>query len=301
MTEKQLALWTMSVPITSEINVAMQDFNDFTYATSKHHREATDARIERDASDLSKISRKLNAFSPFFSDPTLRNIINGIVANEDIKVHEYEAVGNKTIERMIGQPVFSFSINRMEKAKTLRNSTALQVAPHRTIDSIYSVLFQRFLLVFQTGDLSLEDMMSFELSPYPSSLFEDNKILRKADKPQAVNDHCTKVLGGEGTPEIMPSAHLKTERYVLDGGSLLHKLKWKKGDTYGKIVRAYADFTTKHYETATVVFDGYSAGPSIKDNTQQRRGQAKSYATVNFTGETEFDGNIDEFLFVSNS
>ena len=291
MTEEHLALWTMSAPITSEVNVAMQDFNDLTYATSEQHKEATGARIERHAFDLSKISTKLNAFSPFSSDPTLRNIINGIVASEDINVHEYEAVGNKIIERMIGQPVFSFSIKRTEKAKTLGNSNALQVAPHRTIDS--SVLFQRFLVVSQIGDLSLEDVMSFELSPYPPSLFEDNKILRKADKPQlaqAVNDHCTKALACEGVPDTTPSAHLKTERYVLDGGSLLHKLKWKKGDTYGKIARAYADFTTKHYGTATVVFDGYGAGPSIKDNTQQRRGQANSYPTVNFTGETEFDG-----------
>ena len=140
MTEEQHALWTMSAPITSEVNVAMQDFSKLTYATNDQHKEATGARIERDASDLSKISTKLNAFSPFSSDPTLRNIINGIVANEDINMHEYEAVGNKIIERMTGQPVFSFSIKRTEKAKTLANSTALQVVPHRTIDP--SVLFQ---------------------------------------------------------------------------------------------------------------------------------------------------------------
>ena len=128
--------------------------------------------------------------------------------------------------------------------------------------------------------------------------------MRKDNKSQfaeTVNDHCTKVLAYEGTPETTPSAHLKTERYVFDGGSLLHKLKWKKGDPYGKIARAYADFTTKHYGTATVVFDGYGAGPSIKDNTPQRRGQAKSYATVSFTGETEFDRKIDEFLSVGSN
>ena len=80
--------------------------------------------------------------------------------------------------------------------------------------------------------------------------------------------------------------------------SLMHKFKWKKKYTYCKISRAHADLTTRHFGTATVVFDGYGAGPSIKDNTQQRREQAKSYATVNFTGETEFDGKIDEFLSV---
>ena len=299
MTEEQRALWTMSAPITSEFNIAMQVFNDLTYTTSEQHKESTGARIERDRSDLTKISTKLNAFSPFSSDPALRNILNGIVANEDINVHEYESVGNKIIERIIGQPVFSFSIKRKEKAKTLGNSSSVVVAPDRTIDP--TLLFQRFLVVSQTGDLSLEEVMNFELSPYPLSLFEDNKILRKADKPQlahAISDHCTKALACEGAPVTTPSASLQTERYVLDGGSLLHKLKWKKGETYGKIARAYADFTKKHYGAATIVFDGYGTSPSIKDNTQQRRGQTNSYPTVNFTGGTEFDGKRDEFLSI---
>ena len=285
MTEEQRTLWTMSAPITSEFNIAMQVFNDLTYTTSEQHKESTGARIERDRSDLTKISTKLNAFSPFSSDPALRNILNGIVANEDINVHEYESVGNKIIERMIGQPVFSFSIKRKEKAKTLGNSSSVVVAPDRTIDP--TLLFQRFLVVSQTGDLSLEEVMNFELSPYPLSLFEDNKILRKADKPQlahAISDHCTKALACEGAPDTTPSASLQTERYVLDGGSLLHKLKWKKGETYGKIARAYVDCTKKHYGAATIVFDGYGTSPSIKDNTQQRRGQTNSYPTVNFTG-----------------
>ena len=98
MTEEQRALWTMSAPITSEFNIAMQVFNDLTYTTSEQHKESTGARIERDRSDLTKISTKLNAFSPFSSDLALSNILNGIVANEDINVHEHESIGNKIIE-----------------------------------------------------------------------------------------------------------------------------------------------------------------------------------------------------------
>ena len=60
----------------------------------------------------------------------------------------------------------------------------------------------------------------------------------------------------------------ETECYVLDGGSLLYRLPWKKGDTYNAIAESYADFTVRHYGQATVVFDGYQDGPSIKDITQ---------------------------------
>ena len=36
---------------------------------------------------------------------------------------------------------------------------------------------------------------------------------------------------------------------------------------YGAIACSYADFTVRYYGPATVVFDGYSEGASIKDNT----------------------------------
>ena len=43
------------------------------------------------------------------------------------------------------------------------------------------------------------------------------------------------------------------------------------------------------------MFDGYGDGPSIKDNTHQRRGN-NIHPIVNFTAETEFSGKKEEFL-----
>ena len=56
----------------------------------------------------------------------------------------------------------------------------------------------------------------------------------------------------------------RTDCYVLDGGSLLHRLPWKNGDSYNAIAESYAAFTVRHYGQATVVFDGYGEGPSLK-------------------------------------
>ena len=70
---------------------------------------------------------------------------------------------------------------------------------------------------------------------------------------------------------------------MLTGCSLLHKLKWMRGDTYGKIANTFADFTT-------VVFNGYVTRPSIRDNTHHRRGQTTIYPMVNSTGETDCEG-----------
>ena len=95
----------------------------------------------------------------------------------------------------------------------------------------------------RSGDLSFGDVLSYELSPFPPALFEAKNILRKANKPQlaqAIRDHATD-LSSKAVINSVP----ETDCYVLDGGSLLHRLPWKTGDTYGAI--ADADFTVRHY------------------------------------------------------
>ena len=48
MTEDMQNLWTLSTPVTSEYNIAMQDFTNLTYTTSMQHKYSTGARIKRD-------------------------------------------------------------------------------------------------------------------------------------------------------------------------------------------------------------------------------------------------------------
>lgn len=92
-------------------------------------------------------------------------------------------------------------------------------------------------------------------------------MFRKPYKPQfahAISDHLKEA--GEVPTESIP----RTKHYVLDGGSLLHRVPWKKGDSYCATADSYADFTIRRYGMATLVFDGYTGGPSIKDNTHLR-------------------------------
>jgi len=69
--------------------------------------------------------------------------------------------------------------------------------------------------------------------------------------------------------------------YVLDGGALLHRVRWMKGLTYSQIAKQYVTYIARHYGTCvTIVFDGYSSGPSTKDHEHLRR-STKTAATVN--------------------
>ena len=69
--------------------------------------------------------------------------------------------------------------------------------------------------------------------------------------------------------------------YVLDGGAPLHRVRWMKGLTYSQIAKQYVTYIARHYGTCvTIVFDGYSSGPSTKDHEHLRR-STKTAATVN--------------------
>ena len=132
--------------------------------------------------------------------------------------------------------------------------------------------------------------MRYELSSLRPALFEAKHVFRKADKPQlahAIRDHASDAML-DGVPESTP--------HVLDGGSLLHSVPWQLGTRYGERAKSYADLAIRHYYPATtVVFDGYEEGPSIKENTHQRRGR-NMYTVVSFTADAELSGNKEEFL-----
>ena len=137
--------------------------------------------------------------------------------------------------------------------------------------------------------------MDHELSPYPTSLFETKHLFRKADKAKlldALRGHLTTHSAGAG----LLDSKVEVEHYVLDGGSLLHRLKWTEGRTYDSIAEMYASFAVNQYGNATVIFDGYSEGPTTKDNTHKRRRGNQFGNRVHITDATVFSGNKEDFL-----
>ncbi|XP_052233279.1 uncharacterized protein LOC127846144 [Dreissena polymorpha] len=190
MTEEMQNLWTLSEPVTSAYNSVMQEFTDLVYTTSPQHKESTEARIKRDASDLEKMQTNITSCSPYTADPTLRNIVNGIVAGSDVNVHTFQEVGTKIIRDIKGKSAFAYKFKRKDRAKALENSSAVKIAEDRAIDP--ALLFQRFFVVSKSGDLSLEDVMSYELSPHPPALFEAKKQSRKASDHSGNYRSCCK-------------------------------------------------------------------------------------------------------------
>ena len=59
--------------------------------------------------------------------------------------------------------------------------------------------------------------------------------------------------------------------HVLDGGALLHKLKWLPNTSYQSKLNQYSRYVKSRYDRACIVFDGYGNGPYTKDHEHQPR------------------------------
>ena len=169
----------------------------------------------------------LKKHSPFSEGKALWNIIMGINTNTDVNVQDLFSAGKETVTHMEGQAIFSYTYKRKAKVKTLAASCTIKITEDQTIDP--ALLFQRFLVVSQSGELGLDEVLPYELSPYLPSLFEANNVLHKPDKArllEVIREYLSSLKAAK--LEAIP----KTDHYVLDGGSLLRRLKWKEGSTY---------------------------------------------------------------------
>ena len=84
---------------------------------------------------------------------------------------------------------------------------------------------------------------------------------------------------------------------VVDGGFLLHRMKWKESSSISSICHQYIAFVQKHYgENCTVVFDGYNDVNSTKRAEQKRRGLTKTSVDINFNESTTITVRQEHFL-----
>ena len=83
--------------------------------------------------------------------------------------------------------------------------------------------------------------------------------------------------------------------HVLDGGALLHRVKWGKKMSYQEVAKQYVSYVRGKYGESCVVFDGYEQGPSIKDHKHLRRVK-KVCADIQLSEPMEAHKNQEVFL-----
>ena len=293
MSETQMAVWLMSLPANAELNNAMQQFIGTTFATSNQHKDTNPTRTARDDSDTRKILAFLQNHSPFDeTDGALGNIETGVAADSRVNAEKAKTVGETIVESMVGQFVDEYSFKRSSQIVTLGDKTSVRITGESvSIDP--QLLFQRLTAIADRYCEDVSGLFKYELFSVPSSLFDTTGLPRLAQKSQLA-DAIWKL--GDCASDPTESNIDKTKHYVIDGGSLLHRIPWAKNMTFRAIFDLYLNYITQRYSEATVVFDGYTDEPSIKDTTHLRRCNGIVRNQVKFGPDTPFKSKKDSFL-----
>lgn len=295
-TEVQRLVWLLSMPACAKVNQAMQELTGINCDSSEQHKDSTPSRIKRDSEDTYKVLQTLSALDPFGNDTTLRGLVSGLVASDQVNVDDAKRVGQLILDSMVGQDMCAYSFRRKMQAVTIGAKSAVKV-DGEPVQVDPQLLFQRLSVLATNG--SYEDPASvfqYELCTNPAALFDQSSMPREADKP-VLAEAIWKLVGpdpGSDTAVNIPS----DVRYVIDGGALLQRIPWTKGETFESVCQRYVHYVCSKYGRPIVVFDGYNDGPSIKDATHQRRSKG---AGPNIVPSGQTVVSLKKAAFLANS
>lgn len=265
MDETQRALWVMSMPVCAEMNEALTVLTDDISSTNDH-KELGRNRCVRDNQDIHKVISYISDRNPFMGDEGLRNISTGQVADASVTAHMAKVVGDAIVTSIVQENALTFSYKRKNQIVNMSAKSACQLKD-TTIPVDPKLLFQRLTTVAGVIMEESDDAMEYELCSFPPALFDSSGVPLEARKP-AIRDAVCAFCKGSAERTDLPHEDIA---YVLDGGSLLHRLNWTRGLSIGAIVSESCKLVDSKYGSCYVVFDGYNEEPSTKDVTHMRR------------------------------
>ena len=184
-------------------------------------------------------------------------------------------------------------VKSIKTAKKCKNLAELQKKVKVGDKKIYmekTLLFNRLIFMAER-DAGIEHMFKFELTPVPTSLFTMDRMMRKPKKHEfgkMLKETATKL-----------DVNINSKMHVVDGGWLLHQVKWSSGATIKTIVDTYARYVNNKFKDATVVFDGYGEEPSTKDHEHMRRMAGKK-VSLDMRVTPELTISCDREVFLAN-
>jgi len=212
------------------------------------------------------------------------------IKNKDkVNAEEAEKVGQQ-IQNGLDNCFYSDAkIKRSEQVTTLESLQNTKATKDGVTMADPCKMFNRLITIASRED-DLEPMFEYELTFEPMSLFKEG-LMRKPDKPTL-----RKVIMPD-EDAVKKDSIKGCEEYVLDGGALLHRVRWSKGMKFNDIAKSCANYIRKYYNTShvTVIFDGYD-DEGTKSQEHLRRNSVQQSCTVEVHGENQVPFTQDRFL-----
>jgi len=290
MSETVRAVWVATMHQEAAVHLALST------VTGLHHRDQQHvdlghSRAARDCSDTQQLLDWLDSNDPFhMPDGKLYSLSSGVVADEAVTCDTAEEIGAAISKRVDGAKFYEITLKRSDQIKSIARLHQLGANLHNKPPKNETNLFYRLLIQVERS-LDIRDYFSYELTSEPTALFS-NSFMRKPDKP-AILRHVLKNQDAEDVPTKF--------LFVLDGGALLHRVRWVKGSRFLDVLQQYATYIGNKYgQHPTVVFDGYGHGPTTKDHEHQRRSTKVVSRCPDVSFDTQTPVVFEQHAFLAN-
>ena len=280
-----LERWFLTIHEGASITSALKAMYGLQDSEQASHKEAARRRIKRDEEDVKKM---MDCFSsglmtnPFAHDSdALLNIATGVVLLEDVAqnlVHSTEK-GRQQMNAFVEKRMNSNAVGFWEPIPNLKIKTfssANKKIRVKSSDELVTVnadrdLFGRLLIVSNTRQICLKDVLSFELSPVPYALANTDGNLRKGTKSVL----CSLLEKHVNVVQRLPASPNPTV-VIIDGMAVIQMSKSAGASTFGELSEKYynnfsAPLISSNCVQVHLVFDQYWEN-SIKGGEHQRRG-----------------------------
>lgn len=251
VTPSVVARYLGAMPSAFTIMESLEEYCGITTKSSEQHVDLNKSRYIRDFVDINRLLSWLDIHKPFELSSNLKSLSTGLIADKSINCHQAIERGLLSMDKMIGKKVSELTLSRTLNVKpslAMKNSVHLNDAHIFMVDT--NLIFQRLLATFDSKDENLKkNAFSYELSPFPLSIFDNEGFMRKTTKSDLY-----KILKPASYPPL-----LSEFQYVIDGGWLLRKVIWPHSETYNTIFNLYLLYVINNFnDDCVIVFDGYS-------------------------------------------
>ncbi|CAK1580968.1 unnamed protein product [Parnassius mnemosyne] len=291
ITDSVLAKWVCGSPGCTAICTSLEEFAEVVFASGEQHVDFRQSRQQRDSRDRAKIREWFSEHPPFPKLNSLISLSTGVLGNSKVNCHQALDIGTKTMQNFIGRRFSDMKQSKKNVVLSLASMSSSIKINGETVTVNPLTIFQRTVIA-KKNDEDVADLLTYELTPFPMSLFHEG-VMRKGKKSSLYD-----VLPVENNAAL----DLNQTTNVVDGGFLLHRMKWKPSSSVSSICHQYITYVQKHYGTnCMVVFDGYSDVNSTKRAEQKRRGLTRTSVDINCNENTIITVQQEHFLANENN
>ena len=260
-----LTRWALNLHICSRLIKDVTSLTDDPNSDVITHKEEMNSRIKSDNLDREKIRLKLQtSIDPFATTNHPSNVVNivtGQIAPENVNVDqsvligeqlrkEYESSWPEGFYQVIPRRVITMSVTKRQ----------IKVDKMSVYDT--ELIYSRVIGLQSSRDISMKDVLEYELSPVPTSLFEDSGEMRT---PKAKSTLKRKLQVDAESVGVRTCV-------ILDGCAILWVIHWPTTGTVADYVKNFVAYIQRllHCTDVYLVFDRYYK-PSIKGETRLSR------------------------------